>query len=109
MAAGTLHDVLSRRRCLVCEFAYERWEPEDTDEIGPPCARCHAPSEHVERLAGLVRRQSEDVEQKQLPLGKRVHGDVTAVEQKEGRDALVGQEVDYGRTDGGEARGAVVL
>jgi hypothetical protein len=47
MAAGTVHDVLARRRCLVCEFADERWEPEETDEIGPACARCHAPTERV--------------------------------------------------------------
>ena len=47
MAARTVHDVLARRRCLVCEFADQRWEPEDTDEIGPPCGRCHAPTERV--------------------------------------------------------------
>ena len=41
------HDVLARRRCLVCEFAEELWEPQDTDEIGPPCSRCHAPTERL--------------------------------------------------------------
>lgn len=41
------HEVLARRRCLVCEFAEELWEPGDTDEIGPPCPRCHAPTERV--------------------------------------------------------------
>ena len=39
-----------RRRCLVCDFLEERVEPEDTDLIGPPCTRCHAPSERIEVL-----------------------------------------------------------
>jgi hypothetical protein len=39
-----------RRRCLVCDYLEERIEPEDTDLIGPPCTRCHAPSERVEVL-----------------------------------------------------------
>ena len=39
-----------RRRCLVCDYLEERAEPEDTDLIGPPCSRCHAPSERVEVL-----------------------------------------------------------
>ena len=39
-----------RRRCLVCDYLEERVEPEDTDLIGPPCARCHAPSERLEVL-----------------------------------------------------------
>jgi hypothetical protein len=42
-----------RRRCLVCEFVDEREEAEQTDEIGPECPRCHAPSE---RIAVLGRR-----------------------------------------------------
>ena len=41
-----------RRRCLVCDFLEERVEPEDTDLIGPPCTRCHAPSERIEVLPG---------------------------------------------------------
>ena len=41
------------RRCLVCEAEEQGWEPSDTDEIGPPCSRCHAPTE---RLAVLRRR-----------------------------------------------------
>ena len=44
----TAHDVLARRRCLVCEFAETVWEPENTDEIGPACSRCHAPTERQE-------------------------------------------------------------
>jgi hypothetical protein len=39
-----------RRRCLVCDFVEEAVEPEDTDLIGPPCGRCHAPSERIEVL-----------------------------------------------------------
>ena len=42
-----------RRRCLVCDFEDEREEPQSTDEIGPLCVRCHAPSE---RIAILARR-----------------------------------------------------
>ena len=38
------------RRCLACEFAEQRTEPESEDSIGPPCARCHAPTERVEVL-----------------------------------------------------------
>lgn len=36
-----------RRRCLVCDFEDEREEPNRTDEIGPPCLRCHAPTERI--------------------------------------------------------------
>jgi hypothetical protein len=39
-----------RRRCLVCDFLEECVEPEATDLIGPPCTRCHAPSERIEVL-----------------------------------------------------------
>jgi hypothetical protein len=39
-----------RRRCLVCEFEDEREEPEGTDEIGPLCTQCHAPTERLEFL-----------------------------------------------------------
>jgi hypothetical protein len=42
-----------RRRCLVCDFEETVSEPEDTDVVGPPCSRCHAPSE---RIAVLGRR-----------------------------------------------------
>jgi hypothetical protein len=48
------YEVLARRRCLVCEFTEDVWEPEDTDEIGPPCSRCHAPAE---RLTVIERRR----------------------------------------------------
>jgi hypothetical protein len=36
-----------RRRCLVCDEEDERWEPEETDAIGPECFGCHAPTERV--------------------------------------------------------------
>lgn len=36
-----------RRRCLVCDAEDEVWEPEESDVIGPACARCHAPTERV--------------------------------------------------------------
>jgi hypothetical protein len=39
-----------RRRCLVCEFVDEREEPQGTDEIGPQCLRCHAPTERIDVL-----------------------------------------------------------
>ena len=47
MTTRPTHEVLARRRCLVCEFAEENWEPQETDEIGPPCSRCHAPTERI--------------------------------------------------------------
>lgn len=40
-----------RRRCLVCEAEDEVEEPEGTDEIGPLCPSCHAPTERTEVLA----------------------------------------------------------
>ena len=43
-----------RRRCLVCDDEEERWEPEETDVIGPECSGCHAPTE---RLAVLERHR----------------------------------------------------
>lgn len=46
-------DVRAERRCLVCEAVDKVWEAEDTDEIGPPCGRCRAPTE---RTAILERR-----------------------------------------------------
>ena len=46
-------EVRVQRRCLVCDALDEVWEAADTDEIGPPCPRCHAPTE---RLAELERR-----------------------------------------------------
>jgi hypothetical protein len=35
------------RRCLVCDWEERVTEPEETDVLGPPCSRCHAPSERV--------------------------------------------------------------
>ena len=49
----TTHDIRVRRRCLVCDLEEEVWETDDTDEIGPVCTRCHAPTE---RLSILERR-----------------------------------------------------
>jgi hypothetical protein len=36
-----------RRRCLVCDWEEDRREAEETDEIGPLCGRCGAPSERI--------------------------------------------------------------
>jgi hypothetical protein len=33
---------------LVCDYEDEREEPQGTDEIGPECPRCHAPSERID-------------------------------------------------------------
>ena len=38
------YEILAERQCLVCDFEEEVWEAEDTDEIGPLCSRCHAPT-----------------------------------------------------------------
>jgi len=46
-----------RRRCMVCEFEETLVEPEGTDELGPPCSQCHAPTERV----AIVARRSEPV------------------------------------------------
>ena len=43
--------ITARRRCLVCDFTEDVREPAGTDAIGPPCSRCHAPSERVDVLA----------------------------------------------------------
>jgi hypothetical protein len=39
--------VIVRRVCLVCDWTETVQEPEDTDAIGPPCSRCHAPTERL--------------------------------------------------------------
>ena len=47
------------RRCLVCDWSGEVEEPEDTEEIGPPCPACRAPTERVElkaRRSAVVHR-----------------------------------------------------
>jgi hypothetical protein len=48
------YEWLAQRRCLVCELTEDIWEAQETDEIGPACARCHAPTE---RIAVLERRR----------------------------------------------------
>jgi hypothetical protein len=54
MKTGIAYEYLARRTCLVCDFNDEVWEAAETDEIGPLCARCHAPTE---RTAVLERRR----------------------------------------------------
>jgi hypothetical protein len=44
------------RRCLVCDWQDEILERQGTDEIGPPCPQCHAPSEHVAVIERRARR-----------------------------------------------------
>jgi hypothetical protein len=39
------------RRCLVCDWEYPITEEQQTDVVGPPCARCGAPSERIAVLA----------------------------------------------------------
>jgi hypothetical protein len=50
MEGNRLPTMRVQRRCLVCEHLDERWEDESTDEIGPSCARCHAPTERLQIL-----------------------------------------------------------
>jgi hypothetical protein len=46
---------LVRRRCLACSAEEQREEPPDTDEVGPACAACGAPTERVAVLrTGIV-------------------------------------------------------
>ena len=50
-----------RRRCLVCEWIGTVEEPEGTDDIGPECVRCHAPTERIEvrsRSLGSLHQES---------------------------------------------------
>ena len=54
MEGSRLPTLRVERRCLVCEHVEERWEDEETDEIGPSCSRCHAPTE---RMTILERRR----------------------------------------------------
>ena len=44
---ATDYEVFAVRRCLVCEFEEQGWEGANTDAIGPPCSRCHAPTEQL--------------------------------------------------------------
>jgi hypothetical protein len=46
----------ARRRCLVCDWEEAVTEAEDTDVLGPPCSRCHAPTERVAILARRLER-----------------------------------------------------
>lgn len=38
---------LVRRQCLVCDADQEVVEPAATDDIGPPCSNCGAPTERT--------------------------------------------------------------
>lgn len=49
-----LFEIRVRRQCLVCDDVEELWEHANTDQIGPACNRCHAPTE---RIAELERRR----------------------------------------------------
>jgi hypothetical protein len=42
-----------RRACLVCDWVETVQEPDDTDAIGPPCSRCHAPTERLPSTAEI--------------------------------------------------------
>jgi hypothetical protein len=44
MALEPTHEQYVTRRCLACDLEEQIWEGEDTDEIGPPCSGCHAPT-----------------------------------------------------------------
>ena len=48
----------ARRRCLVCEWQEDVTEPEATDAIGPPCSRCHAPTERVQILSRRIETEA---------------------------------------------------
>jgi len=50
MGTDVTYEHLVMRRCLVCEATGEAWEACTTDEIGPPCAECHAPTERIRVL-----------------------------------------------------------
>lgn len=54
MVYADTYELRVQRRCLVCDAVDDVWEPEDTDQIGPLCGVCHAPSE---RIAVLERRR----------------------------------------------------
>jgi hypothetical protein len=40
-----------QRKCLVCDWIEQVTEPAGADVIGPPCSRCHAPTERIQILA----------------------------------------------------------
>jgi hypothetical protein len=43
-----------KRRCLVCDAETEVTEPSETDQIGPLCEQCHAPTERITVLSRRV-------------------------------------------------------
>lgn len=69
MSARVLaYELRAVRRCLVCDQQQEGWEPEGTDEIGTPCARCHAPTERI--AAPERRRARQGVNEHAAALGR---------------------------------------
>ena len=58
----------ARRRCLVCDWEEAVTEPETTDVVGPPCTRCHAPTERVAILAR--RKERHDLNAHAAALGR---------------------------------------
>jgi hypothetical protein len=52
MRSGLRQTLLTvRRRCLVCEHEQQWQEAAGTEQIGPPCSSCHAPTERIEILS----------------------------------------------------------
>jgi hypothetical protein len=49
-----------QRRCLVCEWSAEVDEPAGTDEIGPECPQCHAPTERIAILQRRIAKAAAD-------------------------------------------------
>jgi len=56
-----------QRRCLACDAEEELWEAPNTDEIGPACSRCHAPTE---RLGILQQRRTAALNPHAAALGR---------------------------------------
>ena len=68
MDGNSTYEHLVVRRCLVCDFTSESWELCGTDEIGPACGECHAPTERVRILER--RRIVRDVNPHAAALGR---------------------------------------
>jgi hypothetical protein len=62
------YEQLVVRRCLACEFTDETWESCSTDEIGPLCVACHAPTERLRIIER--RRVARDVNPHAAALGR---------------------------------------
>ncbi len=68
MSTGATYEHLVVRRCLVCECTDEAWEACSTDEIGPLCVECHAPTERLRIIER--RRVARDVNPHAATLGR---------------------------------------